>query len=64
MKGTVKFFNRQKNYGFVEPEDGDEDLFVHESDIEEGNLDEGDEVEFEIEQSEKGPRAVNVKKVE
>jgi len=64
VKGTVKFFNRQKNYGFVEPEDGDEDLFVHESDIEEGNLDEGDEVEFEIEQSEKGPRAVNVKKVE
>lgn len=64
MKGTVKFFNRQKNYGFIEPEDGEEDLFVHRSDVEEGNLEEGDEVEFETEQSEKGPRAVNVKKAE
>lgn len=64
MKGTVKFFNTQKNYGFVEPEDGDEDLFVHASDVEAGNLNEGDEVEFEQEESDKGPRAVNVEKVE
>jgi len=64
VKGTVKFFNTQKNYGFVEPEDGDEDLFVHASDVEAGNLNEGDEVEFEQEESDKGPRAVNVEKVE
>ncbi|MFP4232750.1 MAG: cold-shock protein [Candidatus Aenigmatarchaeota archaeon] len=65
MKGTVKFFNSQKNYGFIEPEDGDEDLFVHASDVDEGAvLNEGDEVEFEQEESEKGPRAVNVEKVE
>jgi len=64
VKGTVKFFNAQKNYGFIEPEDGDEDLFVHASDIEDGHLNEGDEVEFETEQSDKGPRAINVKKVE
>lgn len=64
MKGTVKFFNNQKNYGFIEPEEGDEDLFVHRSDVESGNLAEGDKVEFESEQGDKGPRAVNVEKVE
>ncbi|MFB6215797.1 MAG: cold-shock protein [Candidatus Aenigmatarchaeota archaeon] len=64
MKGTVKFFNDRKNYGFIEPEDGDEDLFVHSSDIESGSLNEGDEVEFEQEEGDKGPRAVNVEKVE
>ena len=63
MKGVVKFFNDRKNYGFIEPEEGDEDLFVHASDIESESISEGDEVEFETEQSEKGPRAVNVKKV-
>ncbi|MFP4005336.1 MAG: cold shock domain-containing protein [Candidatus Hadarchaeia archaeon] len=63
MKGEVKFFNERKNYGFIDPEEGDEDLFVHRSDIEEEGLSEGDEVEFEIEQSEKGPRAVQVRKV-
>lgn len=64
MKGTVKFFNDRKNYGFIEPEDGDEDLFVHSSDIESGSLNEEDEVEFEQEEGDKGPRAVNVEKVE
>lgn len=63
MKGTVKFFNNMKNYGFIEPEEGDEDLFVHRSDVEGDSLNEGDEVEFEVEQGEKGPRAVNVSKI-
>lgn len=63
MKGVVKFFNERKNYGFIEPEEGEEDLFVHRSDLEEETLEEGDEVEFETEESEKGPRAVQVKKV-
>ncbi|MEA3506192.1 MAG: cold shock domain-containing protein [Elusimicrobiota bacterium] len=63
MKGTVKFFNNMKNYGFIEPEEGSEDLFVHRNDIEEGSLQEGDKVEFESEQAEKGLRAVNVKKI-
>lgn len=62
MKGTVKFFNERKNFGFIEPEEGDEDLFVHRSDVESGTLAEGDEVEFEQEQGDKGPRAVNVEK--
>ena len=53
-----------KNYGFIEPDDGSEDLFVHGSEIETGiMLNEGDEVEFEKEPSDKGPRAVSVKKV-
>ncbi len=64
MKGTVKFFNDQKNYGFIEPDEGDEDLFVHRSDLDEITVNEEDRVEFDIEQSEKGPRAVNVKKIE
>lgn len=63
MRGTVKFFNNMKNYGFIEPEEGDEDLFVHRSDVEGDSLNEGDEVEFEVEQGEKGPRAVNVSKI-
>lgn len=64
MKGEVKFFNNRKNYGFIEPEEGDEDLFVHASDVEADSLNEGDKVEFETEEAEKGPRAVNVKKTE
>jgi len=64
MKGTVKFFNNMKNYGFIEPDEGEEDLFVHRNDIESGTLNEGDRVEFETEQGEKGPKAVNVKTIE
>lgn len=63
MKGTVKFFNERKNYGFIEPEDGSEDLFVHRSDVESETLSEGDIVEFDSEEGDKGPKAVNVKKV-
>ncbi|MFO7791671.1 MAG: cold shock domain-containing protein [Candidatus Saliniplasma sp.] len=64
MKGTVKFFNNMKNYGFIEPDEGDEDLFVHRSDIEGVTLNEGDRVEFETEEGEKGPRAVDVTVIE
>ncbi len=63
MKGTVKFFSNMKNYGFIEPDDGAEDLFVHRSEISAPTLNEGDRVEFEIDQSEKGPRAINVKTI-
>lgn len=60
--GTVKWFNSGKGYGFIAREDGD-DVFVHYSSISgEGfrNLTEGDRVEFDIEDSPKGPQAANV----
>ena len=60
--GTVKWFNRSKGYGFIEPEEGP-DVFVHYSAIQEGgfrNLEEGERVEFTIESSPKGPQAANV----
>ncbi len=64
-KGTVKWFNDQKGYGFIAPEEG-EDVFVHHSSIQgEGfkTLREGEEVEFEITEGEKGKQATNVVKV-
>jgi CspA family cold shock protein len=61
--GTVKWFNADKGFGFITPEDGSKDLFVHHSAIE-GNgyrsLDEGAKVSFETEASDKGPKAVKV----
>jgi len=62
--GTVKWFNRIKRFGFIEPEEG-EDVFVHETALVPGTvLREGDKVEFEVKKSEKGPQARNVKKIE
>ena len=66
MKGTVKWFNDQKGFGFITPEDGSKDLFVHHTSImAEGfkTLAENQQVEFDVEQSDKGPRAANVKAV-
>jgi len=62
-KGTVKWFNASKGFGFIAPEDGSDDLFVHHSEIRtEGyaSLDEGQSVDFEVGQGKKGPCATNV----
>ena len=66
IQGTVKWFNATKGYGFIAPDDGDKDVFVHHSAIQmEGykTLNDEDRVEFSIEQGEKGPAAANVVKI-
>jgi CspA family cold shock protein len=69
IQGTVKFFNSGKGYGFIERKDGEKDVFVHHSAIEEkdengrSNLYEDQEVEFGTEESDRGLRATNVVKL-
>lgn len=63
VKGNVKWFNEAKGFGFITPEDGSKDVFVHFSAIQsEGfkTLVEGQKVEFDINEGEKGPSAINV----
>jgi CspA family cold shock protein len=61
--GTVDFFNDTGGYGFIETDDADEDVFFHMEDIGGPDLEEGQEVEFDIEQADKGPRATNLQRL-
>jgi CspA family cold shock protein len=66
-RGTVKWFNDEKGYGFITPEEGGEDLFVHYSDIEGSgfrSLEEGQRVSYEPTRGRKGEQAANVRRVE
>lgn len=58
-KGTVKFFNNAKGFGFITPEDGSKDVFVHKNDLAD-SIAEGDKVSYEVEEGPKGLNAVNV----
>ncbi len=63
MKGKVKWYNTRKGYGFIEGEDG-EDVFIHKNEVPMGMfLNEEDEVEFDIQKTDRGPQASNVKKI-
>ena len=63
--GTIKFFNRQKGFGFIAPDSGGKDLFVHANGVvgDADSLREGDKVSYEEQQGRKGPEAVNVSKI-
>jgi cold shock protein len=64
MKGTVKFFNEMKGFGFIATEDGQE-YFVHQSGLQDGvRINDNDVVEFDTEEGDRGPKAVNVRKAE
>ncbi|MDH5476345.1 MAG: cold-shock protein [Cyclobacteriaceae bacterium] len=58
--GTVKFFNNAKGFGFITPDDGSKDVFVHKNELS-VELNEGDKVSYDVEESQKGLNAVNVK---
>lgn len=66
-RGTVKWFSIDKGYGFIAPDDGSEDVFVHRSNVDElefrEGLQEGETVEFEVEETPKGLSATDVKRV-
>jgi len=58
--GTVKFFNDSKGFGFITPDDGGKDVFVHINGLNGENITEGDKVSYDVEQGKKGLNAVNV----
>ena len=58
--GTVKFFNQSKGFGFITPDSGEKDVFVHANNLID-NISDGDKVSFDFESTEKGPSAINVR---
>ena len=63
QEGTVKWFSSEKGYGFIEPRDGSKDVFVHHSEVPGEDLRDGEEVEFEVEETPKGLNAANVRRL-
>lgn len=63
QEGTVKWFSSEKGYGFIQPEDGSEDVFVHHSEVPGEDLRDGEGVEFDVEQTPKGLSAINVQRL-
>jgi CspA family cold shock protein len=61
--GTVKFFNEDKGFGFIVQKDGENDLFMHVSEIIEGPITQGDEVTYEVGEGKKGPCAIKIRKI-
>lgn len=65
-RGSVKWFSAEKGYGFITPDEGTKDVFVHHSAIQSDGfrtLNEGDKVEYDVTQGQKGPQATNVRKL-
>lgn len=61
MKGTVTFYHDQRHYGFIETDELDDDVFFHMDEQDDGlDIDEGSEVEFDQEEADRGPKAVNI----
>jgi CspA family cold shock protein len=61
--GKVKWFSTEKGFGFIQPDDGSEDVFVHHSEVDGKDPRDGDEVQFEVEETPKGLSARNVQQV-
>jgi len=59
-KGTVKFFNEAKGFGFITPDDGGKDVFVHVNGLNGNTITDGDKVSYDLEEGRKGMNAVNV----
>ena len=68
QQGKIKFFNSQKGFGFIDPDDGNKDIFVHRNNIEnlghDQGLEDGESVEFEVEETDKGLSAINVRRLD